>query len=90
MKLLILLMGIWNLITFVMMGVDKLKAKKDKRRISEKTLLLSSFCMGAAGITVGGLVFHHKTRKLKFKILVPLSILVNIAIIFALIYYEIV
>ena len=90
MKLLLLLMGTWNLITFIMMAVDKLKAKKDRRRISEKTLLLSSFCMGAAGIAAGGLIFHHKTRKLKFQILVPLAIVLNAAVVFALIYYKIV
>ena len=90
MKLLILLMGAWNLITFGMMALDKLKAKKDKRRISEKTLLISSFCMGAIGIGLGALVCHHKTRKLKFQILVPLSLIVNGAVIFALFYYKIV
>ena len=86
MKLLILLMGLWNLITFAMMGVDKAKAKKNKQRISEKTLILSSFIMGALGITAGALIFHHKTRKIKFQIL----IIVNIALIYALVYYNIV
>lgn len=90
MKLLALIMAVWNFITFCMMAIDKLKAKKNKRRISEKTLLLSSFCMGAIGITAGGLICHHKTRKIKFKILVPLSIIVNVAVIFALFYFEIV
>ena len=90
MKLLILLMVIWNLITFAMMGIDKYKAKADKRRISEKTLLMSSFIMGAAGIASGALVFHHKTRKLKFQILIPLSVIANIATIYALIHYNIV
>lgn len=90
MKLLILLMAVWNLITFIMMGIDKSRAKADKRRISEKMLLTSSFVMGAAGITAGALVFHHKTRKFKFQILVPLSIIVNIAIIYALTHYNIV
>ena len=90
MKLLILIMTVWNVITFLMMAVDKLKAKKDKRRISEKTLLLSSFLMGGAGIAAGGLICHHKTRKLKFQILVPLSLVVNAAVIVALIYYNIV
>ena len=90
MKLLILIMVVWNLITFAMMGIDKVRAKANKRRISEKTLLLSSFIMGAAGIAAGALVFHHKTRKLKFQILVPLSIIVNIVTIYALIHYNIV
>ena len=90
MKLLIDLMAVWNLITFVMMGIDKTKAKAGKHRISEKTLLISSFIMGAAGIAFGALVFHHKTRKLKFQILIPLSIIVNIAIICTLIHYNII
>ncbi len=90
MKLLILLMAVWNVITFAMMAIDKWKARKDKRRISEKTLLLSSFLMGSIGITAGGLICHHKTRKLKFQILVPLSIVVNAAVIIALFYFDIV
>lgn len=90
MKLLILLMVVWNAITFIMMGIDKAKAKADKRRISEKTLLLSGFIMGAPGITAGALVFHHKTRKIKFQILIPLSIIVNVAVICALIHCNIV
>jgi len=90
MKLLILLMAVWNLITFLMMAVDKMKAKRDKRRISEKTLLLSSFIMGGIGIAAGALICHHKTRKLKFQILVPLSLIVNGAVIFALFYFGIV
>ncbi|MBQ4650564.1 MAG: DUF1294 domain-containing protein [Firmicutes bacterium] len=90
MKLLILIMSVWNVITFLMMAIDKLKAKKDKRRISEKTLLVSSFLMGGIGIAAGGLICHHKTKKLKFQILVPLSLIVNAAVIAALIYYNIV
>ncbi len=90
MKLLILLMVIWNLITFIMMAIDKYRAKNDKQRISEKTLLLSSFIMGSIGITAGALVCHHKTKKLKFQILVPLSIVVNTAVIYALVYFNIV
>lgn len=88
MKLLILLLAIWNIITFIMMGVDKVKAKKDKRRISEKTLLLSGLFMGALGATAGSLIFHHKTSKLKFRILLPLFILLNAAVIIAVIYFN--
>ena len=90
MKLLILLMAIWNLITFFMMGIDKRKAIRDRDRISEKTLLISSFIMGAPGIGTGMLVFHHKTRKMKFRILIPLALLVNGIVIYGLIYFHIV
>ena len=90
MKLLILLMLIWNLIAFIMMGIDKRKAMNDKQRISEKTLLISSFLMGAVGIGADAYVFHHKTKKLKFQILVPLALLVNIIVIYGLIRFGIV
>lgn len=65
---------IWNLFTFLQMGMDKRKAVKERQRISEKTLLLSAFCMGAVGSGAGMLVFHHKTKKWKFRILVPLAL----------------
>ena len=79
---------IWNLIVFFMMGIDKWKAKRQKRRISEKTLLLSCLCMGAIGGGTGMLVFHHKTRKRKFQILVPLTLVINAAVLFAVFYFS--
>ncbi len=86
MKHLLIIWLTWNMITFLMMGIDKWKAKHEKRRISEKTLLLSSFAMGAIGSGAGMLVFHHKTRKLKFQILVPLSLILNFLIVAGIIY----
>lgn len=72
---------IWNLFTFLQMGMDKRKAVKERQRISEKTLLLSAFFMGAVGSGAGMLVFHHKTKKWKFRILVPLALAVNLTVI---------
>ncbi len=68
---------IWNIITFLVMGIDKWKAKRNSWRISEATLLTAAFLMGAVGSVAGALVFHHKTRKLKFKIGLPAALLVN-------------
>lgn len=62
------------------MGVDKLIAKMDGWRVSEATLLGTAFCMGAAGSLLGSHVFHHKTRKKKFQIGLPLALLVNAAV----------
>ena len=62
------------------MGVDKLIAKMDGWRVSEATLLGTAFCMGAVGSLLGSHVFHHKTRKKKFQIGLPLALLVNAAI----------
>lgn len=86
MKHLFILWAVWNLVVFFMMGIDKWKAKHDKHRISEKTLLLSCFLMGAAGGGAGMLIFHHKTRKRKFQILVPLSLVINVAAVMGIIY----
>ena len=90
MKLLIILMVVWNLIAFIMMGIDKRRAEKEKQRIREKTLLLSAFIMGAIGIGAGMLVFHHKTKKTLFVVGLPVALIVNAAVIYGLIYFNIV
>ena len=75
---------------FLLMGIDKYKAKHDKQRISEKNLLLCALLMGAVGIGLGMMAFRHKTQKIKFKVLVPVTIIINAAGIYALFYYNIV
>jgi len=82
--ILIVVFAIWNIIVFAMYGIDKIKAKRNKMRISEKTLILVAALMGALGALLGMLAFRHKTQHLKFKIGVPFLLLVNIAIIIAL------
>jgi len=67
-----------------MFGLDKYKAKTGKWRISEKTLLLSSFLLGSLGGLLGMGVFKHKTKHLKFKLLMPLALIMNFAVIYFL------
>lgn len=76
-KYVIVLYVIWNGITFAMMGIDKYKSKHNRWRISEAKLLICSFFMGGVGSLVGSHVFRHKTLKMKFKLLLPLSVLCN-------------
>ena len=66
-----------NLIVFLLYGTDKGKARRDAWRISERTLLVSAL-FGCWGALSGMLVFHHKTRKTKFRILVPLCCILHI------------
>lgn len=68
---------VWNIVVFFLYGSDKRKAKTNKYRISEKTLLLSSFLWGAIGAFLGMYVFRHKTKHVKFKILVPIFLILN-------------
>ena len=69
-----------NLLSFVVMGMDKRFAQKGRRRIAEATLLFFAACFGAAGIWAGMQVFRHKTLKAKFTVLVPLLLILQLAI----------
>ena len=75
------LLGIWNVIVFLLYGIDKWCAKNNKWRISEKTLVGPAFLMGAVGAILGMKAFRHKTRKRMFSAFVALAFLVNIGII---------
>lgn len=81
------LLIVWNIICFLLMGIDKYKASHNLWRIPERVLLGSAFFLGGAGIILGGMFFHHKTRKLKFQILEPLALIFNAITIYALFYY---
>jgi len=71
---------VWNLIVFFLYGADKNKARKGKRRISERSLLMAAFLMGGIGAIFGMFLFRHKTGHWKFKILLPLFAVLNIAV----------
>lgn len=68
-----------NILAFSLYGVDKYKAKHQLHRISEKTLLLIALCGGSIGALLGMLIFHHKTKHLKFRILLPLFFILHVA-----------
>ncbi len=67
-----------NIITFLVMGLDKLKAKNGSWRVQEATLFTLVFFGGGIGGILGMIVFHHKTKKAKFRILFPLILIVEV------------
>ena len=67
-----------NVITFIVYGIDKLKAKKGKWRIPESTLLLLAIVGGSIGAWCGMKVWHHKTMHKKFKYGIPLILAIQI------------
>ena len=69
-----------NAVAFIMYGIDKYKAKKDKWRISEATLLLLAVLGGSIGAWMGMKVWHHKTMHKKFKYGIPAILLIQIAL----------
>lgn len=75
-----------NIAAFILYGLDKWKARRDKWRIPEKMLLLTAFLGGGCGAFLGMQIFRHKTRHVLFILLVPLSIVLHI--IFCLVLYS--
>lgn len=61
----------WNIIVMFVYGLDKMRAKRGRRRIREATLLLCAALLGGCGAMLGMILFNHKTSKMKFRILVP-------------------
>ena len=61
-EIIIVVLFAWNIIVFAMYGIDKHKAKRSSRRISEKTLILSALFFGGTGTLLGMFAFKHKTK----------------------------
>ena len=72
-----------NIIGFLIMYIDKQKAKKGNWRIPEKTIFLVTLLGGGIGTISGMYAFRHKTQKMNFVIGLPvITILEIIAIIY--------
>lgn len=74
-----------NIIAFIIVFIDKQKAKKNRYRISEKSLFIMSIIGGSAGAYVSMLIFSHKTKKWYFKLGIPFIIIVQILLAYYLI-----
>ncbi|MBQ8968205.1 MAG: DUF1294 domain-containing protein [Bacteroidaceae bacterium] len=70
-----------NVVAFFLYGIDKLKAKHSKWRISEAALLGVAVLGGSVGAWLGMKVWHHKTLHKKFKYGVPLILIAQVALI---------
>lgn len=83
------LLAVWlaviNLVTFLVFGWDKWKAKyKEKhaaaRRVPERTLFLLAALGGSPGALLGMRVWHHKTLHRAFRVGIPLILLLQLLI----------
>lgn len=80
-KNIIIYLIIINLLGFLIMGLDKWKAKNGRWRIPENTLLLFTILGGGIGTILGMYVFRHKTKKAKFTIGMPAILALEIALV---------
>ena len=76
-----------NALGFVIMLADKRSAQKKLWRIPESTLLTVAILGGSLGSLLGMRLFHHKTRKPKFSIGIPLILALQLLFAAILLWY---
>ena len=77
-KLIYLYLLIINAAGFLLMLIDKVKAKKNLWRIPEKTLFLTAIFGGSIGSLAGMYLFRHKTQHPTFTLGMPLILAVQV------------
>lgn len=78
MKLILIYLLIINALSFLLMLVDKIKAKKNRWRIPERTLILTAAIGGSIGSLVGMYLFRHKTLHPKFTMGIPVILALQV------------
>ena len=87
MKILLLYVAAVSLVTAAVTVYDKLAAKKGAWRIPEKTLLLLGLVGGAAAELAVMLTISHKTKHKKFMLGLPVILILQAAIIAAVVFF---
>jgi len=77
-ELLILYLVIINAVGFLLMLVDKYKAKKRLWRIPEATLMGVAAIGGSIGCIIGMYTVRHKTKHLKFTVGIPVILVLQL------------
>ena len=86
-KLILIYLLIVNAVAFLLMLVDKQKARRKLWRIPEATLLMSAVIGGSIGALAGMYTFRHKTKHLKFTLGVPAILIAQIVLVFLILQY---
>ena len=66
-----------NIITFIVFGIDKQRAKNHEWRISEATLIGLAVIGGSVGALLGMRFFRHKTKHKKFTVGIPVILMIQ-------------
>ena len=72
-----------SLYTFILCGLDKRAARREDWRVPERRFFILALIGGAAGLALGMLTFHHKTRHVTFFIAAIAGLVLWAVIIFA-------
>ncbi|WP_026528739.1 DUF1294 domain-containing protein [Butyrivibrio sp. VCD2006] len=77
-------LGIINLISFLIMGNDKRKSKRNSFRTPESVLFLLALMGGSIGSILGMSIFRHKTKHWYFVVGMPLILIIQVGIVVAI------
>ena len=77
MKLFLAYLFLINAAGFLLMHLDKYRAKNNLWRIPERVLMSVAFCGGSLGALLGMYTAHHKTKHQKFQLLLPMFFLIQ-------------
>ena len=70
-----------NITAFLLMGMDKQRARRKAFRVPETVLFAFALCGGSIGAIAGMWLYAHKTKKKRFVIGLPLILLVQIVLV---------
>ena len=84
--IIILYVAAVNVVSFLMMGIDKRKAVKRAFRIPESTLFVMAIIGGSIGSIAGMHLFRHKTRHWYFLYGMPVILALQIILILAVLF----
>ena len=70
----VLLASLANLLLY---GLDKRRSRRDEWRVPEKTFHILGLFGGWPGAWIGGFLFRHKTKKLSYRLVFFLVVIVN-------------
>ena len=87
MKLIPIYLVIINAYAFLLMLMDKQKARQRHRRIPESTLMTSAVLGGSIGALAGMYCCRHKTKHRKFTIGIPVILVIQLVAVFLYMYF---
>jgi uncharacterized membrane protein YsdA (DUF1294 family) len=80
MKLFWIYLAIINALAFLLMLIDKIKARRGMWRISEATLIGSAILGGSIGALIGMYLVRHKTQHTKFTLGIPVILIIQLLV----------
>lgn len=88
MEVLLLYFLFINILVFIFVRYDKSQARKNNRRVPEKTLFLMALTGGSPGLLTAMLLFRHKTSKTSFIVKFAVILVIQVAFIITYLNYK--